>query len=48
MKTKSLSKAERHNWEPLKKVAAIKINAKNIKGEKVIVPNTSSRRLVIA
>lgn len=48
MKTKTLTKAVKQNWEPLHKVSAVKISAKNIKGEKVTVSNSNSRRLVIA
>lgn len=47
MKTKALTKAEKQKWEPFHKVSAVKICTKNIKGEKVIVSNANSARLVI-
>ena len=49
MKTRTLTKAEKQNWKPLRNVAAVKISAKKIKGERVVVAsNSESHRLVIA
>lgn len=48
MKTRTLTKAEKQNWKPLHKVTAVKISAKDIKGEKIVVSNSGSKRVVIA
>lgn len=49
MKTRTLTKAEKQNWKPLRNVVAVKISAKKIKGERVVVAsNSESKRLVIA
>ena len=48
MKTRTLTKAEKQNWKPLRNVTAVKISAKKIKGERVVVSNSNSKRLVIA
>lgn len=48
MKTKNLTKAEKQNWMPLNKVTPVKIVAKNIEGNKVIISNADSKRVMIS
>jgi len=48
MRTKTLTKAEKQNWMPLNKVTPVKIVAKSIQGNRVVVSKTDSNRVVIS
>lgn len=48
MRTKTLTKAKKQNWMPLNKVTPVKIIAKNIEGNRVVVSKTDSNRVVIS
>lgn len=47
MKTLRKSKGERLNWTPLKEVKPVKITAEHLKGEKVVIEKTFSKKVVI-
>lgn len=48
MRAKILTKAEKQNWMPLSKVTLVRIVAKNIEGNKIVVSKTDSKRVTIS
>lgn len=48
MKIRALTKGEKQNWRPLRNVTPVKISAKNIEGNKVVVSKSTSDRILIS
>lgn len=48
MKKITHTKAEKQNWQPLNKVADVRVCVKNVKGTRVTVANSNTSRRVIA